>query len=566
MSGELTDRIGCEMAEIRTAIGLMSGTSMDGIDVALVRTDGDAVVERGGFLSVPYEPAFRERLKQALEDAKAIKQRDERPGELSRMERNLTQRHAEAVSLFLQQQKLKREDIDLIGFHGQTVLHRPDEALTVQLGDGPLLADETGIDVVYDMRANDMLHGGQGAPLVPVYHQALAQQILPENWPVCFVNIGGISNLTYLDRDGTIIGFDSGPGNTLIDQWVEAHAGIPYDDGGRIASEGSVIMPLAERYLDNPFFTASTRRSLDRNDFRPPEGHEAELSDGARTLAFVSAAAILKSAGHLPSFPKTYVICGGGRLNRIIMGDLVRLAGEKGAKVLTAEEAGFNGDAMEAEAWAYLAVRSARGLPLTFPGTTGVKAPVIGGVLAPSVILRTPRLVLTRWLDGDEERLVELHGTPETSAYVGNGKPWDRDYARERLAGWRTGFHRHGFSTLKLMTASGSQFVGRAGISWYEDAQVHQLAYSIERSKWGMGYAGEIASALVGWFFEAEVGERLEAMAHVDNAASLHILKKTGFREIDMRTVRGEPCRFFEMTRAVYADRANASPSRKPTS
>lgn len=354
---------------------------MDGIDVALLRTDGEAVVERGGFLSVPYEPAFRDRLKQALEDAKTIRQRNERPGELSRAGRDLTLRHAEAVRLFLQQQKLEPKDIDLIGFHGQTVLHRPDEALTVQLGDGQLLASETGINVVYDLRANDMAHGGQGAPLVPVYHQALAQQLPEDRWPICFVNIGGISNLTFLDRDGTIIGFDSGPGNTLIDQWVEAHAGIPYDDGGRIASEGSVIMGLSERYLDNPFFTSSKRRSLDRNDFRPPEGHEAELSDGARTLAYVSAAAVLKSAGHLPAFPKAFVICGGGRLNRTIMADLVRLAAERGAEVMSAEQAGFDGDAMEAEAWAYLAVRSASGLPLTFPGTTGVGQPVSGGVL-----------------------------------------------------------------------------------------------------------------------------------------------------------------------------------------
>ncbi len=355
---------------------------MDGIDVALLRSDGEAVVERGPFLSVTYEPAFRDRLKEALEVAKVIKRRDERPGDLSPMERDLTLRHAEAVNLFLRREGLRPEDIDVIGFHGQTVLHRPDEALTVQLGDGPLLAKETGIDVVYDMRANDMVHGGQGAPLVPIYHRALAYQLSPENWPACFVNIGGISNLTFLDRDGTIIGFDSGPGNTLIDQWVEAHAGIPYDDGGRIASEGMVVMTLAERYLDNPFFTAKTRRSLDRNDFRPPEGHEAELSDGARTLAYVSAAAILKSAGHLPAFPKTFVICGGGRLNRTIMGDLVDLAGEQGAAVLTAEQAGFDGDAMEAEAWAYLAVRSAKGLPLTFPGTTGVGQLVSGGVLA----------------------------------------------------------------------------------------------------------------------------------------------------------------------------------------
>jgi anhydro-N-acetylmuramic acid kinase len=370
------------MTELLTAIGLMSGTSMDGIDVALVTTDGEAVVERGPSLSVPYEPAFRAQLKQGLEDAKPITQRDQRPGDLSRLETELTQRHAQAVAIFRRRHSLQPDKINVIGFHGQTVLHRPDQALTVQIGDGALLARETGIEVVFDMRANDMVHGGQGAPLVPVYHLALARRLPPEQWPVCFVNIGGISNLTYLDRQGAIIGFDSGPGNTLIDQWVEAHAGIPYDDGGRIASEGRVLMPLAERYLANPFFTASTRRSLDRNDFSPPTGSEAELSDGARTLAYVSAAAILKSAAHLPQRPKTYVVCGGGRLNRIIMADLAQLAGEQGANVLSAEAAGFDGDAMEAEAWAYLAVRATRGLPLTFPGTTGVKAPVTGGILA----------------------------------------------------------------------------------------------------------------------------------------------------------------------------------------
>jgi len=370
------------MTAIKTAIGLMSGTSMDGIDVALVKTEGENVVERGPFLSVPYEPAFRDRLKQGLEDAKVVQARDHRPGGLLPLERDLTLLHAQAVRHFIERHGLQAKEIDVIGFHGQTVLHRPDQALTVQIGDGALLARETGIDVVFDMRANDMVHGGQGAPLVPVYHQALAHHLPPERWPVCFVNIGGISNLTYLDRDGAIIGFDSGPGNALIDQWVEAHAGIPYDEGGRIASEGRVLMPLAERYLANAFFTAKTRRSLDRNDFSPPTGDQAELSDGARTLAYVSAAAILKSAGHLPQRPKTYVICGGGRLNRIIMDDLAQLAEQHGASVLRAEDAGFDGDAMEAEAWAYLAVRSLMGLPLTFPGTTGVGEPVTGGVLA----------------------------------------------------------------------------------------------------------------------------------------------------------------------------------------
>lgn len=367
---------------VKMAIGLMSGTSMDGIDVALVRSDGEGFVERGPFLGVGYDPAFRGRLKQALEEAKVIRDRRERPGSLADVERELTLRHAAAVKEFLAKKGLQPSDVDVLGFHGQTVLHRPDEALTVQIGDGSLLARETGIAVVHDMRANDMVHGGQGAPLVPVYHAALAAGLASAGETVCFVNIGGISNLTAISSDGDIFAFDSGPGNTLIDQWVESEAGIPFDQGGVIASEGRVLTDLASRYLDHPFFTAKSRRSLDRNDFSPPRSGEVELADGARTLAHVAAASIIQSSAHLPEFPATFIICGGGRLNRVIMQDLAALAGQAGGRVLAAEEAGFDGDAMEAEAWAYLAIRSLKGLPLTFPGTTGVNVPVTGGVLA----------------------------------------------------------------------------------------------------------------------------------------------------------------------------------------
>lgn len=368
--------------DLLTAIGLMSGTSMDGIDVALVRTEGERIVERGPFLGIGYETSFRQRLKQALEEARTIRNRRERPGVLADLERELTLRHAAALTEFMEINGLSRDAIDVIGFHGQTVLHRPDEALTVQIGDGVLLARETGIPVVYDMRARDMELGGQGAPLVPAYHAALAASLAGQGETVCFVNIGGISNLTAISPSGDIRAFDSGPGNTLIDQWVESEAGIPFDQGGRIASEGRVIESLARRYLDHSFFTAPTRRSLDRNDFSPPRAGEAELADGARTLAHVAAASILKSADHLEAFPNVFLICGGGRLNGVIMDDLRRMTERRGARVLSAEEAGFNGDAMEAEAWAYLAVRSFKGLPLTFPGTTGVREPVTGGVLA----------------------------------------------------------------------------------------------------------------------------------------------------------------------------------------
>ncbi|NTF32263.1 anhydro-N-acetylmuramic acid kinase [Rhizobium skierniewicense] len=371
------------MGEVRTAIGLMSGTSMDGIDIALLRTDGESVVHHGPSGYFPYDTQLRETWKKALITAKAIKQRDERPGDLADAERKLTLCHAAAVKSFLLRHKLQSSNIDLIGFHGQTVLHRPDDALTVQIGDGPLLAEETGIDVVYDMRANDMAHGGQGAPLIPVYHAALAAN-LPAQFetPAVFVNIGGISNLTFVGDDGTLAAFDSGPGNMLIDQWIEAHTGKAYDKGGETAARGAVVPSLVSRYMESPFFSANIRRSLDRSDFLPPVKGEVSLEDGARTLAHLTGAAILKSASYLPEAVKTYVVCGGGRLNPVIMREFAEQAAKQGAKVIAAEQAGFDGGAMEAEAWAYLAVRSLRGLPLTYPGTTGVTQPVTGGVLA----------------------------------------------------------------------------------------------------------------------------------------------------------------------------------------
>ncbi|OLP59793.1 anhydro-N-acetylmuramic acid kinase [Xaviernesmea oryzae] len=372
------------MTQTLTAIGLMSGTSLDGIDVALVSSNGETVAERGPFLSLPYAPSFRRRLADALETAKAIEDRAERPGLLARLERDLTLLHAVAVNDFLHMHGLDAREIDVIGFHGQTILHRPLQGLTVQLGDGPLLARESGIQTVYDMRAHDMVLGGQGAPLIPAYHAALARA-LPAGLarPVVFVNIGGISNLTFLDdATGALLAFDSGPGNTLIDQWVEAHTGVAYDVDGRLAAAGTIDEALVKRYLAHPFFHGNHRRALDRNDFAPPIKGTLTLEDGARTLARVTAVAILASARHLPGPVGTYVICGGGRHNPVILGDLSLLADQEGARVITAETAGFDGDAMEAEAWGFLAIRSLKGLPLTYPGTTGVSAPAVGGVLA----------------------------------------------------------------------------------------------------------------------------------------------------------------------------------------
>lgn len=353
---------------------------MDGIDIAVVTTDGEADVRRGpgGFFA--YDAAFRRRIEVSLNDAKAIRQRDERPGDLSALEREITLRHARAVTDFLQ----RHPDIqpEIVGFHGQTVLHRPEARLTVQIGDGGLLAKECGLPVVHDMRANDMLHGGQGAPLVPAYHAALAASLPNElrRFPVCFVNIGGISNITFVPETGAPVAFDSGPGNALIDQWVAGEGGVPYDADGMIASEGGVVRSVLDAFMDNSFFAQAAPKSLDRGDFTLDLAKGLELADGARTLAAVSAEAILRAVEHMPEKPKLWIVSGGGRKNPHIVADLRE--GAEGADVLLAEDASLDGDAMEAEAWAYLAVRALKKLPLTFPTTTGCTTPVTGGRLS----------------------------------------------------------------------------------------------------------------------------------------------------------------------------------------
>ncbi len=361
----------------------MSGTSMDGIDVALLKTDGESEVSPLAGSFFPYTPDIRKMLEQSLKSASDIKDREERPGNLAAVEQEITRLHSEAVSIFLQENSLQEEQIDVLGFHGQTVLHRPENGLTLQLGDGDALAVKTGIKTVYDMRNNDMMHSGQGAPLVPVYHQALSQR-LPQEFsgitPVAFVNIGGISNITFVGDE--LLAFDSGPGNSLIDQWVQQQVGISHDQGGMIAAEGKTDPELVEQYLADPFFSKPLPKSLDRTDFTLPQNRTSSVENVARSLAHLSARAIFASLEHLPQEPQLWVICGGGRHNPHIMGDLRKLAKTHDTCVISSEEAGFDGDSMEAEAWAYLAVRALKGLPLTFPGTTGVHHAVTGGRIA----------------------------------------------------------------------------------------------------------------------------------------------------------------------------------------
>lgn len=362
--------------EVWRALGLMSGTSLDGIDVAVIETDGERILSRGFAATYPYSDAFREKLRAGLADAIALQDRAARPGRLLLLEQYLTELHAEAVGHYLADHQIAPDSIDLVGFHGQTVLHRPEARLTVQLGDGPLLSRRIGRPVVYDLRAADVAAGGQGAPLASAYHRALAQEI-PER-PLVILNLGGVANATWIGRDGSLLAFDTGPASAMIDDWCSEKAGIPYDADGALAARGTVHENIVGGWLAHPYFSQPPPKSLDRNAFDRAPVAALSAEGGAATLTAFSAAAIAASLAHFPEPPALWVASGGGRRNATLM---KMIADRVGAPVRPAEAFDLDGDSVEAEAWAFLAVRSRLGLPITFPGTTGVARALTGGVV-----------------------------------------------------------------------------------------------------------------------------------------------------------------------------------------
>src|SRR6201995_5104142 len=255
-----------------TTLGLMSGTSLDGVDVAMIETDGKQVKSFGPSGYRAYSERERALLRAALTEAVNLPQRDARPGILREAEQAVTQAHAEAVAAFVANNRISCQDIDIVGFHGQTVLHRPERRLTVQIGDGKALAKAIHIPVMHDFRAADVAAGGQGAPFVPVYHRALAQSLEREG-PLVVVNIGGVSNITYIDGADTLIACDTGPGNALLDDFMFRVTGQPFDCEGRMAAQGTADEAWLARVLQQPFFALAPPKSLDRNDFAALELH-----------------------------------------------------------------------------------------------------------------------------------------------------------------------------------------------------------------------------------------------------------------------------------------------------
>lgn len=366
-----------------SAIGLMSGTSLDGVDVALLNTDGERIEQFGPTGYRAYSDDDRVLLRHALGAAANLPDRTTRSRILTEVEGMITRVHADAVETFLAANGIAAADIRVIGFHGQTVLHRPERRVTVQLGDAQALASQLGIPVVSDLRVADVEAGGQGAPIVPVYHQALVRMLdVPQ--PVCVVNIGGVANVTFIDGDAAPVACDTGPGNALLDDFMRLRTGQFQDRDGATAAAGRVDADAVARVLAHPYFRQAPPKSLDRNDFRgwvADHGGlvECPVADGAATLTAITAASIARVVDVLPKPPKTWIVAGGGAHNPTLMRMLAERVAP--ATVTTADSVGWSVDALEAQAFAFLAVRSLRGLPLTFPGTTGVAAPMTGGVL-----------------------------------------------------------------------------------------------------------------------------------------------------------------------------------------
>lgn len=355
-------------SEPRWALGLMSGTSLDGIDAALIRSDGRRVAEFGPARTEPYDKPFRDRLRGVLGGR----------GDIAGVERELTLRHAAAVKALLGSAGLAPAEVAVIGFPGHTIVHAPEQRRTWQIGDAARLAAEAGIDVVSDLRGRDVAEGGQGAPLAPIYHFALAADLAK---PLVVLNLGGVGNATWIGphgREDELLAFDTGPGNALIDDWVERRAGKPFDRDGTLARAGRVDESALTALLDNPYFDRPPPKSLDRDDFESGPVAGLSTADGAATLTAFTAAAVAAALAHLPAAPGRWLVTGGGRHNPALM---AALAERLGVPVEPVEALGWDGDALEAQAFAYLALRSLEGLPLSFPGTTGVPRPTTGGVL-----------------------------------------------------------------------------------------------------------------------------------------------------------------------------------------
>jgi len=360
-------------------LGFMTGTSLDAVDMAVLETDGEAIAAFGPAGERKLSEATRDLMLAATEQALKWPRGAPEPAIFAEAAQAGAAEHFVAAEEFLATHGLAWSDIELVGMHGQTVLHeRPQNGRagrTVQLGDAQWLATRTGVPVAHDFRTADVAAGGEGAPLAPAYHAARARfdGVKP---PLGVLNIGGVANLTVWSGGDDFAAFDTGPGNGMIDLMVQARGAGRYDAGGGFASVGRVDAGVLAGLLAHPYFQASPPKSLDRYDFPLDPLDRLQLEDAAATLVAFTAEAVRLGVELMAAAPREVVVTGGGRLNPQIM---KALAERLPMPVRAAEDLGWRGDSIEAEAIAYLAARTANGLPISFPKTTGVAAPITGG-------------------------------------------------------------------------------------------------------------------------------------------------------------------------------------------
>ena len=353
--------------ELITAVGLMSGTSADGIDAALIVSDGESRIEVVGGLTNPYPERVRDRLLEAS-------QHNILTSDLLRLEREVTTLHAEAIADLAKAHPEEFRDVQVVGFHGHTVRHLPEEGLTWQIGNPWQLARETGLRIATDFRRNDLAAGGQGAPLAAMFHRALLGN---DDLPVAVLNLGGVANVTYLGVDGSLIAGDTGPGCGLLDEWAQEMAGLSHDTDGRLALAGSVSQSHVAEALSAPFFQRALPKAADRYDFDHVDVSALSVEDGAATLCAITVEAVAHAVARLPSPPKTLWVTGGGVKHPVIMQQLA----QHFQTVRSVEDRGLSSDTLEAECFAWLAIRRLIELPITVPETTGCSEPLCGGAL-----------------------------------------------------------------------------------------------------------------------------------------------------------------------------------------
>ena len=363
------------------ALGLMSGTSADGLDIALIKTDGKNKIILGPSNYYPFTKEFIKKIKRLF--TKRIKKNSMKQKNFINLEQEFTKLNINLINQFLKKNKIKKKDIDVIGFHGQTICHNPRQGYSIQIGNAQTLANSLKIKVISNFRLNDIKNGGQGAPLTPIFHYYLTSKLKKK---ICFINLGGITNITYCDHTNrygikNLLAFDVGPCCSLLDDWISLRSQNKFDKFGNLAKKGSINKNILDLYLKNNYFLKKPPKSLDRSFFSITNIRKLSINDGAATLTQLIIKSIRDSLEFLPLKPELFILSGGGRLNKYLVN---KLNNQLNSEIKLSDDIKWNGDAIEAYAFGFLAVRRLKNLPISFPQTTGVNKSVLGGDISNS--------------------------------------------------------------------------------------------------------------------------------------------------------------------------------------